>query len=63
MAGFSCSPQLADLPDQKLWRIDPRADYGPLQHIARGRIALDKIERHWDDICRIIASIHTGATW
>nr|WP_275937227.1 Tn3 family transposase [Streptosporangium subroseum] len=61
LAGFSYAPQLADLPDQKLWRIDPRADYGPLQQIARGRIALDKIERNWDDICRIVASIHTGA--
>ncbi|MEV8634204.1 transposase [Streptosporangium sp. NPDC051023] len=61
LAGFSYAPQLADLPDQKLWRIDPRAEYGPLQQIARGRIALDKVERHWDDICRVIASIHTGA--
>jgi len=52
LAGFSYAPQLADLPDQKLWRINPRADYGPLQQIARGRIALDKIERNWEDICR-----------
>ncbi len=61
LAGFSYAPQLADLPDQKLWRINPRADYGPLQQIARGRIALDKIERNWEDICRVIASIHAGA--
>nr|WP_248958428.1 transposase [Sphaerisporangium perillae] len=29
LAGFSYAPQLADLPDQKPWRIDSRADYGP----------------------------------
>jgi hypothetical protein len=31
-------PQLANLPDQRLWRIDTKADYGPLQRAARGVI-------------------------
>ncbi|WP_280464782.1 Tn3 family transposase [Nocardia brasiliensis] len=34
---------MADLPDQKLWRID-RA----------------KITRHWPDIVRVVASVHSG---
>ncbi|WP_399342856.1 Tn3 family transposase [Umezawaea sp. Da 62-37] len=54
-------PQLADLPDQKLWRIDPKADYGPFTTAARGRVDLTRAAQHWEDILRIVASIHTGA--
>ncbi|WP_329613276.1 Tn3 family transposase [Streptomyces brevispora] len=61
LAGFAYAPQLADLPDQKMWRIDRTADYGAFQDAARGRIDLARIERHWEDILRIIGSIHTGA--
>lgn len=61
LAGFAYAPQLADLPDQKMWRIDVRADYGPFTDAARGRIDPARIERHWEDILRIIGSIHTGA--
>ncbi|GLY66522.1 transposase [Amycolatopsis taiwanensis] len=61
LAGWTYAPQLADLPDQKLWRVDPKADYGPFNTAARGRIDLDKVARHWEDILRVIASIHTGA--
>jgi hypothetical protein len=43
LLGFDYRPQLADLPDAKLWRIDPGADYGPLNPTARGRIDLDRI--------------------
>lgn len=61
LAGWTYAPQLADIPDQKLWRIDTHADYGPFNTAARGRIDLGKIRRHWDDILRVVASIHTGA--
>ena len=61
LAGFAYAPQLADLPDQKMWRIDRTADYGPFTEAARGRVDLARVERHWEDILRIIASIHTGA--
>lgn len=61
LAGFAYAPQLADLPDQKMWRIDRAADYGACQDAARGRVDLARIERHWEDILRIIGSIHTGA--
>lgn len=61
LAGFAYAPQLADLPDQKMWRVDRTADYGAFQDAARGRIDLARIERHWEDILRIIGSIHTGA--
>ncbi|MFD3549730.1 Tn3 family transposase [Streptomyces sp. NPDC058655] len=61
LAGFTYAPQLADLPDQKMWRIDRTANYGAFQDAARGRVDLARIERHWEDILRIIGSIHTGA--
>nr|WP_258308526.1 transposase [Streptomyces sp. NWU339] len=61
MAGFAYAPQPADLPDQKMWRIDRTADYGAFQDAARGRVDLARIERHREDIPRIIGSIHTGA--
>ncbi|MFC4016240.1 Tn3 family transposase [Nonomuraea purpurea] len=61
LAGYAYAPQLADLPDQKMWRIDARADYGPFTDAARGRVDPARIERHWEDILRIIGSIHTGA--
>lgn len=53
-------PQLANLPDQRLWRFDQHADYGPLNHAARGRIDTEKITTHWEDMCRVAVSIHSG---
>ncbi|RFA17621.1 DDE transposase [Subtercola boreus] len=59
LLGFDYRPVLADLPDAKLWRINRSADYGRLDTTARGKIDVEKIRRHWPDICRIAASIHT----
>lgn len=61
LLGFDYRPQLADLPDAKLWRIDTAVGYGPLAIAARGKIDLGRIRRHWPDILRLVASIHTGA--
>jgi TnpA family transposase len=61
LLGISYRPALADLPDQKGWRIDPHADYGPLNTFARGKIALARIRTHWPDMLRVVASIYTGA--
>src|SRR5947209_17608112 len=61
LLGFDYRPQLADLPDAKLWRIAIGADYGPLNAAARGKIDPARIERQWPDILRVGASIHTGA--
>jgi TnpA family transposase len=60
LLGRQYRPQLANLPDQRLWRIDPAADYGPLDRAARGRIDVDRISRHWEDMCRVAVSIHSG---
>ncbi len=60
LLGISYRPALADLPDQKGWRISPGADYGPLNTFAGGKIDLGKVRRNWDDILRVVASIYTG---
>lgn len=60
LLGISYRPALADLPDQKGWRINPAADYGPLNTFARGMIDLRKVRRNWEDILRVVASIYTG---
>ena len=60
LLGVSYRPQLADLPNQKLWRINQGVDYAPVDAAARGTIDLAKVERHWPDITRIVASVHAG---
>lgn len=60
LLGVEYRPALADLPDQRLWHIDPGADYGPLDTAARGRIDLARVRRHWADILRVVASIYIG---
>lgn len=42
-------------------RVIRAADYGAFQDAARGRVDLARIERHWEDILRIIGSIHAAA--
>jgi len=60
LLGISYRPALADLPDQKGWRISAPAGYGPLSTFARGRVDTAKIRRNWEDILRVVASIYTG---
>lgn len=60
LLGISYWPALADLPDQKGWRINADADYGSLNTFARGKIDLGRVRKHWDEILRVIASIYTG---
>ena len=61
LLGFDYRPQLADLPDAKLWRITPGADYGPLNTAAGGQIDLGRVRAHWPDLLRLVGSIHTSA--
>jgi hypothetical protein len=42
------------------WRIDPSADYGPLNGIARHRINLNPIRENWDDLLRLAGSLKLG---
>ncbi len=59
LLGYQFSPRLADMPDQKFWRIDPHADYGRLNPLAPDRkhlLDLDLIQRNWPDILRVVGS-------
>ena len=58
--GYRWAPRLADLPGQRLWRIDREAHYGPLNGLARNRINTRLITDNWDEICRLTASLRAG---
>jgi len=49
LLGFQFSPRLADAGGARLWRIDPKADYGPLNRLASDRIniKLIAVPRMW----------------
>ncbi|MGY4957965.1 Tn3 family transposase [Streptomyces nigrescens] len=61
LSGYSYQPTPHQIEDTRLWRIEKSADYGPLQDATRRRIDLAQITEHWDDILRVIGSIHYGA--
>jgi TnpA family transposase len=61
LLGYRFSPRLADLGDTRFWRMDPAADYGPLQGIARHRIDQKLIAQNWDDVLRVAGSLTVGA--
>jgi TnpA family transposase len=60
LLGFQFSPRPAGLPDQRFWRIDRHADYGPLDGLARHRVNADLISEQWEDILRVAGSLSTG---
>ena len=60
LLGYQFSPRLADIGGAKLWRIDRKADYGALNHIAAGVIRLDLIRDHWEDLIRLAGSLKLG---
>lgn len=55
--GYRWAPRLADLADRRLWRINPKADYGALDGLARHRKNTRLIAENWDRICRLTASL------
>lgn len=58
--GYQFSPRLAELKETRSWRIDPAADYGALNGLARHRINTTLITNNWDDILRVAASLKVG---
>ena len=60
LLGVAYRPELADLPEQKLWRISRGSDYGTVDCAARGMLDVTKVKRHWRDIIRVVASVHAG---
>jgi TnpA family transposase len=60
LLGYRFSPRLADIGGARFWRIDPTADYGTLNGVARHRINLALIREHWDDLLRLAGSLKLG---
>jgi len=60
LLGYRFSPRLADIGGARFWRIDPLADYGKLNFLAKNRINLDKVTPYWDDILRLLGSLKLG---
>ncbi len=56
LLGYRFSPRLSDIGGQRFWRIDAKADYGELNAIARHRVSLGRIEKHWNDFLRLAGS-------
>jgi TnpA family transposase len=60
LLGYQFSPRLADFGEARFWRMDPKADYGALNGLARQRINIARIERNWDDLLRVAGSLKMG---
>ncbi|RUR14069.1 Tn3 family transposase [Legionella sp. km772] len=60
LLGYRFSPRLADLGDARFWRVDPVADYGKLNILAKHRANLERIIPHWDDVLRLVGSLKLG---
>jgi TnpA family transposase len=60
LLGYQFSPRISDVGGTRFWRIDPAADYGTLNGLARNRINLTLITDHWDEILRLAGSLASG---
>jgi TnpA family transposase len=60
LLGFQFSPRLAELGEARFRRIDPKANYGVLNGLARHRVNTALIIQHWDDLLRIAGSLKMG---
>src|SRR4051794_26326184 len=60
LLGYQFSPRLADIGKARFWRMDPKADYGALNGLARQRINSQRIARDWDDLLRVAGSLKMG---
>lgn len=60
LLGYRFSPRLADIGGTRFWRIDPQADYGKFNELARQRVHTHIIAQHWDDLLRLAGSLKLG---
>lgn len=57
LLGFSFMPRLADLKDQRLYKLDRNADYGVLEPLFHGSVDIALIREQWDQLVRVAASL------
>jgi len=60
LLGYRFSPRIADIGGARYWRIEPAADHGPLNGVARHRVNTNLIREHWDDLLRLAGSLKLG---
>lgn len=60
LLGYRFSPRLADVGGTRFWRIDPTADYGEFNAVAKSRINTTLMAQHWDDLLRLAGSLKLG---
>jgi TnpA family transposase len=60
LLGYQFSPRIADVGGARFWRIDPAADYGPLDKLASHKVKTGIIAEHWDDLLRLAGSLKLG---
>jgi TnpA family transposase len=60
LSGFQFSPRQADIGESRFWRMNPVADYGDLNGLARHRVKTNLIGQNWDDLLRVAGSLKMG---
>jgi TnpA family transposase len=60
LLGYQFSPRIADIGGARFWRVDPAADYGPLDRLASHRAKTGMIVENWDDLLRLAGSLKLG---
>ena len=58
--GYQFSPRIADIGGARFWRIDPKAEYGPLNNFASHKVRMGLIAQYWDDLLRLADSLKLG---
>ncbi len=60
LLGMQFAPRLRDLADVKLYRLDDTAAFAYADPLFTGKVDLELVARHWDDLARIAASLNQG---
>jgi len=60
LLGFRFAPRIRDLSDHRLFCFEKSADYDGLKPLIGGRIHVQTVREHWDEVARLIASLRQG---
>jgi TnpA family transposase len=60
MLGYRFCPRLRDFPDRRFATFGSASHYPSLKPLMGGRVKVDVIRAHWDDIVRLVASLNAG---
>jgi TnpA family transposase len=60
LLGFRFVPRIRDLPDRRLFSLNNPKQYPLMKDLIAEKADVDLIERNWDDLLRLAASIRDG---